>query len=171
MRKNSRAASQRSDHSHPQKKNIRLVKESQLHKSLGRGVSSGSRTQDTPNTVRGDKGSLSADISAKLSHALIPHKLGITYTLNKESTPTSITELLRNHIFGSSPDTNDPRFLGTVCHLVKFSAQSEASSSKLVEKLFADSKRQALLVLSLFIYFTDFCCPYYVNCLSVFAGP
>lgn len=94
-----------------------------------------------------DKGSLFADVSAELPQALIPHESGIVYTLSQESTTTSITEVLRNHVFEASPDINDPRLMGIVCHLVKLSAQSEVSSSRPVEKLFADSKRHALLVL------------------------
>lgn len=54
--------------------------------------------------------------------------------------------------------------------MVKFNAQSEVNNSKPDEELFVDSKRQALIVLFLFICFTYFCCPYYVNCLFVSAG-
>lgn len=103
----------------------------------------------------------------ELPQALIPHESRIAYTLSQESTPTSIVELLRNHVFHIS----DPRFLWTVCHLVRFSAQSEASNSRPIEEFLADSKRHALLVLSLFTCFSNFYCLYHVKCLFVFAGP
>lgn len=108
VRKNSQAAFQRFDSPQPQKKKRRLAKESQLPKSLGRGVYSGSHTRSTLDMVRRDKGSLSTDVNTKLPHALVRNKLGITYTQNQKSTPTSIAELLRNHVFGSSPDIGDP---------------------------------------------------------------
>lgn len=96
--KNSRVTSQRSNLPYPQKKKRRLVKEFQLPKFPSMGVFLSSRTKSTPDTVREDKGSLSADVSAVLLHALIPHESRIAYPLNQESTPTSIEELLHNHV-------------------------------------------------------------------------
>lgn len=89
---------------------------------------------------------MSASLNIKLSQALVPHESGVAYILNQESTPTSIAELLRNYVFGSSPDIFDSWLLGTLCHLIKSTTQSETSSSKPIEELFIDFKRQVLLV-------------------------
>lgn len=104
--------------------------------------------QGAPNSVsKGkDKGDLSIGVGLELPHALVPYELGFTYQLNEESTPTSIMELLRNHVFRASLDISNPRLLGIFYHLVKSSAQGETGGLKPIEELFAGSKRQVRLV-------------------------
>lgn len=118
MRNNSWVAPQRSDPPQPQKRKRGWSKNHSCISLLGRGVFSGDRAGSALDTVRGGKGSLSTDVNIELPQAQIFHESGIAYTLNQESTTTSIAELLYNHVFGHSPDICDPRLLGTFYHLV-----------------------------------------------------
>lgn len=132
-------------------------------------TTSGDRKRGAPDAVRGGKEGLSADVSIEFPQTLIAHESRVAYTINQELTPTSIAELLYNYVFRSSLDISDPRLLGTFFHLFKPNAQSEASNLKPMEELFADSKRQVLLVPSLFSYIISFF-HYHTKCLFILAS-
>lgn len=92
-------------------KKRRLVKESELVSS--RKVTSSSSNSRKPSLDKADKGKgkegQTWEVSKGLPTALIYNEGGLPFQLGPDFTPTSIAELLSNHVFEPSPNLNEPR--------------------------------------------------------------
>lgn len=81
-----------------------------------------------------------------LPTVLISNDSRLTFQLSPSSTPTSIIELLSNHVFRSSPNLMDHRMVSTIFRVIESTEHSNSFTTQTEEDLFRASKRQVLLI-------------------------
>ncbi|XP_021593661.1 uncharacterized protein LOC110600998 [Manihot esculenta] len=86
-------------------------------------------------------------VNKELSTALISDEAGLPFQLGPDSTPTSIAEVLSNHIFGPFPSLIGHQMMSTIFRLIESTVHSNSFASRVEEDLFKASKRQVLLLL------------------------
>lgn len=136
-------------------KKRRLVKESELVPFQKGTLSSLLLRKPSSDKVSKGKEGQSREASGGLPTALISNESRLHFQLNPNSTPTSIAELLSNHVFGPSPNLTDPRMVSMICRVIESIEQSASFTARTKEDLFRASKRQVILV-SLLPFFLAF---------------
>lgn len=129
------------------------MKESELVLSQRGVISSLPRKKSSLDKVSKGKMRSSREANDNLPTTLIPNKSGLHFQLNPDSMPTSIVELLNNHVFGKFPNLTEPWMVSKIFHIVQFTEQSASFAAKIEGDLFGASKRQVLLISFFLLFF------------------